>query len=265
MIGPPLDEVALRRALVADTGTPRTADAAALAAQLARAPEAARTVELHGRSIGHRAARDLADEAHRDGADLIVLGSRADAPDGRVWPTRTTMRLLHDAPCAVAVAPAGYEGTGPFRHLGVAFDGSPEADAALAAAYGLAERDASAVTLYRIMVDGRPSYAGIPEVDRAWQLERVAAQEQLDAAADRAPAGVNPETVLLRGSPARAIAAAADGVLDLVITGSRGQGPMARAFAGSTSESLLLSATCPVLIIPRASSVLRPLEDPRNT
>jgi nucleotide-binding universal stress UspA family protein len=261
----PREVVAFRRVLVADTGAPHTADAAALAARLAGAPDAARTVELHAHSIGHRAARDLAREAERDGADLIVLGSRADAPDGRVWPTRTTMQLLHDAPCAVAVAPAGYEGAGPFRHLGVAYDGSPEADAALATAYGLAERDASAVTLYRIMVDVRRSYAGVPQIDRAWQLERVAAQEQLDAAAERAPAGVNPETVLLRGDPARAIAAAAAGVLDLVITGSRGQGPMARAFAGSTSESLLLSATCPVLIVPRAGSVLRPPEDPRNT
>jgi nucleotide-binding universal stress UspA family protein len=261
----PREVMAFRRALVADPGSPRAVDAAALAAQLAGAREATRTVELHRRSIGHRAARDLAQEAERDGADLIVLGSRADAPDGRIWPPRTTMQLLREAPCAVAVAPAGYEGAGPFRHLGVAYDGSPEAEAALAAAYGLAERDASAITLYRIMVDGRPSYAGVPEIDRAWQLERVAAQEQLDAAADLAPAGVNPETVLLRGDPARAIAAAADGVLDLVIAGSRGQGPMARAFAGSTSESLLLSATCPVLIVPRAGSVLRPLEDPRNT
>jgi nucleotide-binding universal stress UspA family protein len=261
----PRDAVAFRRVLVADTGGRRAADAAALAAQLAGAPEAARTVELHARSLGHRAARDLAQAAERDGADLIVLGSRTDAPEGRVWPTRTTMRLLHEAHCAVAVAPGGYEGAGPFRHLGVAYDGSPEADAALAIAYGLAERDASAVTLYRIMVDGRPSYAGIPEIDRAWQLERVEAQEQLDVAADGAPAGVNPETVLLRGDPAHEIAAAADRVLDLILTGSRGQGSMARAFAGRTSENLLLSATCPVLIIPRASSVLRPLEDPRNT
>jgi nucleotide-binding universal stress UspA family protein len=209
--------------------------------------------------------RAIAAEAERDGADVIVMASRGDTPTGQVWPTRTTMRLLHDVSCAVAVAPAGYDGSGPFRHLGVAFDGTPEAEAALAAGYALAARDGSAVTLYRIMVDGRPTYAGIPEIDRAWQLERVEAQEQLDVAADGAPAGVNPETVLLRGDPAHEIAAAADRVLDLILTGSRGQRSMARAFAGSTSENLLLSATCPVLIIPRASSVLRPLEDPRNT
>jgi nucleotide-binding universal stress UspA family protein len=110
------------------------------------------------------------------------------------------------------------------------------------------------------MVDGRVGVAGLPapEIDRAWQQERVGAQEQLDAAADLAPAGVDPETVLLRGDPARKIASAADGVLDLLITGSRGQGPVARAFAGSTSQSLLLAATCPVLIVPRAGSRLPP-------
>jgi nucleotide-binding universal stress UspA family protein len=152
------------------------------------------------------------------------------------------------------VAPAGYDGSGPFRHLGVAFDGTPEAEAALAASYALAARDGSAVTLYRIIVDGRPTYAGIPEIDRAWQLERVEAQGQLDVAADRAPAGVNPETVLLRGDPAHEIAAAADRVLDLILTGSRGQSAMTRAISGSTSESLLLLATCPVLIHPHRGS-----------
>lgn len=245
----PVKAVAFRRVLVADPGSPRGAAAAALAARLAGGSgEAISTVELHERVIGHGAANALAHEAEREHADVIVLGSRGDAPAGRVWPTRTTMRLLHDAPCAVAVAPVGYEGAGPFRHLGVAFDGTPEADAALAAAYALAERDGSAVTLYRIMADGRPGYAGIPEIDRAWQVERVQAQAQLDTAADLAPAGVNPETVLLRGDPARAIASAADVVIDLILMGSRGQGAMTRAFSGSTSEALLLAATCPVLI-----------------
>jgi nucleotide-binding universal stress UspA family protein len=210
--------------------------------------EAVRTVELHERAIGHGAAKAVALEAERDHADVIVFASRAGSPSGRVWPTRTMMRLLHDAPCAVAIAPAGYDGAGPFRHLGVAYDGSPEADAALAAAYTLAGRDGCAVTLYRIMADGRPSYSGIPEIDRAWQAERVEAQTQLDSAADLAPAGVNPETVLLRGDPAHAIASAADFVIDLIVMGSRGQGAMARAFSGSTSEALLLAASCPVLI-----------------
>jgi hypothetical protein len=71
------------------------------------------------------------EDAERDRADLVVLGSRSDAPAGRVWPTRTTMQLLHDAACAVAVAPAGYDGVGPFRHLDVAYDGSSEAQAGL--------------------------------------------------------------------------------------------------------------------------------------
>ena len=54
----PSDAVAFRRALIADPGSARAADAAALAARLAGVSgEAVRTVELHERAIGHGAAK----------------------------------------------------------------------------------------------------------------------------------------------------------------------------------------------------------------
>lgn len=55
-------------------------------------------------------------------------------------------RLLHGAPCAVAVAPAGAREAGSFRHVGIAYDGTPEARAALAAGYALAAGDHAAVS-----------------------------------------------------------------------------------------------------------------------
>src|SRR5215213_5658328 len=55
-----------------------------------------------------------------------------------------------------------------------------------------------------------------PEVDQYAQAQRVRAQEQLDDAADEAPPGVNPRTVLLRGDPAAEIARASDGIVDLL-------------------------------------------------
>jgi nucleotide-binding universal stress UspA family protein len=201
------------------------------------------------------AARGLTEIADEQGADLLVLGSGATAPDGRVTPGRTVRRLLQGAPCAVAVAPAGTADRDRFHHVGVAYDSSPEARAALAAAYAVAAKDGAAVSLFFAVSSPRAGYGGLAasEVDRVTQQQRVDAQEQLDAAADEAPDRVNPRTVLLRGDPAQEIARASDGIADVLFTGSRGYGPMHRALAGSVAEALLLAATEPVVVLPRSS------------
>jgi nucleotide-binding universal stress UspA family protein len=199
------------------------------------------------------AARGLTEIGEDERADVVVLGSRRAAPEGRVTPGRTALRLLQGGPCAVAVAPAGAGEHDRFRHVGVAYDGSPEAGAALVAAYAIAARDGAAVSLFfAVVVPGGYGGMAAQEVDNAAQQQRVQAQDQLDAAADEAPEGVNPRTVLLYGSPAQEIARACDGIVDLLFTGSRGYGPMQRALAGSVAEGLLLAATQPVVVTPRS-------------
>ena len=180
-------------------------------------------------------ARGLTELAERENADLIVIGSSSHAERGRIRLERTAGRLLQGAPCAVAIAPGGLRETDDFRHIGIAFDGTPEARAALDAGNGIAARCGAAVTLL-------------------WALshqERPHAEEELAAAADAAPAGVNPRTLVLRGEPGDAIRDACQGVVDLLVTGSRGYGPMHRALLGSVSEILTEGATHPVLITPR--------------
>jgi nucleotide-binding universal stress UspA family protein len=198
-------------------------------------------------------ARGLTELAEDEGADLLVVGASRRAPSGRIALERTAGRLLHGAPCAVAVAPADAREAGPFRHIGIAFDGSPEAQAALAAGYALAARDGAAVTLLRAVPAGPPDAPGAVSESSANALRRGRLQvhEALDAAADAAPDGVNPETVLLHGEPARLIAEACDGIVDLLVCGSRGYGPLQRALVGSVSAALVEDASHPVLVLPR--------------
>ena len=190
-------------------------------------------------------ARGLTELAETEHADLIVVGSAKGADDGRIGLARTAGRLLAGAPCAVTVAPPGLRETGPFHHVGVAVDGSAEAAAALQAAYVIARGSGSAVTLF----------SALDEVMDATHddalLARRAIQERLDAAADAAPPGLNPRTVFLHGPAGREIADACDGVVDLLVTGSRAYGPVQRALLGSVSEELIARARHPVLVIPR--------------
>lgn len=191
------------------------------------------------------AARGLTELAEHEPADLVAIGSAKGAAGDRIGLARTAGRLLHGAPCAVAVAPPGLRETGPFRHVGVALDASAEAAMALETAYAIALRDGSAVTLYTALDEP----AERPEEGKR-KLRREL-QERLDRAADSAPDGVNPRTVLLHGPSGQVIAGACDGVVDLLVVGSRGYGPIQRALLGSVSEELIARARHPVLVIPR--------------
>ena len=191
-------------------------------------------------------ARGLTELAEAEHADLIAIGSaKGAADDGRIGLARTAGRLLAGAPCAVAVAPPGLRETGPFHHVGVAVDGSPEAAAALQAAYVIARRSGSAVTLFSALDEAMTT------TREDALLARRAIQERLDAAAEAAPPGVNPGTVFVHGPAGHKIAGACDGVVDLLVTGSRGYGPVQRALLGSVSEELIARARHPVLVIPR--------------
>ena len=188
-------------------------------------------------------ARGLTELAETEDADLIVIGSSSHGEAGRIRLERTAGRLLQGAPCAVAIAPGDLRETDDFRHVGIAFDGSPEASAALDAGYRIAARRGAAVTLLWALspID--------PELARRDARQR--AEEVLDAAAEAAPADVNPRTVVLHGAPGDVIPEACDGIVDLLVTGSRGYGPMHRALLGSVSETLTEGAPHPVLITPR--------------
>jgi nucleotide-binding universal stress UspA family protein len=199
------------------------------------------------------AARGLCELAEEGDADLIVLGSHR-GPRQQTTPGTIALRLLQGAPCALAIAPNGSREADRFRHIGVAYDASAEARDALALAYALAERDGAAVSVYHAFPRFGTTYAGMgaPEAEAIALRVRLDAQEQLDEAADAAPPGVNPQTVLVNDQPAF-IADRCDGIVDLLIMGSRGYGPLHRVFAGSTSEAIMLRATQPIVVVPRCS------------
>lgn len=196
------------------------------------------TRAVAGRSVEHA----LAALAEAEGADLIVVGSGRRPGDYRKHKV-LGLRLVRCAPCAVAMASTG--GGGEIRHIGVAYDGSPEAELALDAAYEVAQRLGAAVTLHLAVLQDISSALG-------GQLVHRDAGALLDAAADRAPAGVNPETVMTMGWASSALARHCD-TLDLLVVGSRRHGPLREVVAGSTSRTVAVEVACAMLITPRGA------------
>jgi len=191
----------------------------------------------------------ITDVAETDAPDAIVLGSPHRGPLGRALIGSVAEGVLHGAPCAAVVAPRGYagEGHGPFATIAVAYDGTPEAKAALARARALAEESRAALRILTVLAPpvALPGVAGYTPVNPP-EPDRVIA-EGVAAAGSAIPV----DGQRLDGPPAAALAEACEDDVDLLVAGSRGYGPLTRLLLGSVTSQLVASAPCPVLVVPR--------------
>ena len=200
-------------------------------------------------SVG-RGLHELAEAA---GSDLLVIGSTRHGAAGRVLVGDDTRAALNGAPCAVAVAPAGYaQNAAPMREIGVAYNGSAESRHAIAMAKRIAEQHGAKVSAFEAVSLPTYAFAGVPlptEDD---------VQEIIDDALARiAELGVEAHAVY---GPATKELAVYGASLDLLVLGSRDYGPIGRLVHGSTSHELAHSAPCPILVLTRAARAAIPME-----
>ncbi|HEX3239524.1 MAG TPA: universal stress protein [Solirubrobacterales bacterium] len=189
--------------------------------------------------------------AERERFDAIVVGSPHRGAFGRVMIGSVASSLLNGAPGDVAVAPRGYAATehDSLRMIAVGYDGSPEAKGALRRAEALAQRSNAQIDLMTVvappkavpvMVPGAYTPAYPPEPDKV-MAEGLASVDRTLAA----------NRTRLDGDPATELARACATGVDLLVVGSRGYGPLARALLGSVSRPLVKKAPCPVLVAAR--------------
>jgi nucleotide-binding universal stress UspA family protein len=198
--------------------------------------------------------RGLHEQAEQQGADLLVVGSCGHGAFGRAMLGDDTRGALNGASCAVAIAPLGYaEHPAPIARVGVAYNASPESEAALELARALAAATHATIDALEVVSIPTVAYTGIippafgDSVDLMLQ-EADARMKQL--------AGVEGHAVY--GLAGEELAAFGDRV-DLLVVGSRGYGPVRRLVLGSTSEYLQRHARCSLLVLPR------PAERPPQT
>lgn len=204
-------------------------------------------------------ARTLQLLADQVSAALIVVGSTHRGPVGRVFPGSTGDRLLHGAPCAVAIVPHGYgaRADAPFRTIGVGYDGGEESKAALAAACEAARRFGAAlrvVGVFDALLVGTPALMSGPGYIAVRDEVEQRLRDQLESAVARLPADVSAESVFLSGHPFRELAAQSEDV-DLMLLGSRGYGPLCAVLLGGVSHGVVRHAACPVMVLPRGAGL----------
>jgi nucleotide-binding universal stress UspA family protein len=240
-----------------------TPDCEALAPEARDALEALQAdldVELEVREVEATSApRALHEAAESEGAALLVVGSTYRAAAGRLLPGSTADRLLHGAPCAVAVAPHGWEPRGKLDPIGVAYVDTEEGREALRAAHDLARK--AGATL-RVLTAVSP-HLGIPagadtykagraptsaeDVDGAHELR---AERAVRARLDELDGDVTAEVDVFVDDPADALVPVSEH-LDLLVCGSRGYGPLRAVLLGGVTRRVIAAASCPVIVLPR--------------
>jgi nucleotide-binding universal stress UspA family protein len=220
--------------------------------------------KLAGDGAGYRAvgssspAHGLHDLADSEGASLIVVGSARHGPRRRMLPGSTGERLLHGAAHPVAVAPraARERPDTPVKTVGCAFIDTPDGHEALGWAARLATRVGARLTA--VSVAGRHAEVFAPVVREEAEATYIAAararyQASLDAALATLPAGVEATGEVLSGDVVECLAALDDRDVDVLVTGSRGYGPVRRVLLGGVSARLIRRAAAPVVVVPRGT------------
>jgi nucleotide-binding universal stress UspA family protein len=199
--------------------------------------------------VGPAVGRALHELAERRRIDLLVVGTCHRGSIGRVLAGNDAVATLNGAPCAVAIAPAGYEhAASRLAVVGVGEDASPESNLALRAALELAERSGAAVRAMSVVAlqtvpNDEPGAPDWTEATRRLIREESARLESVP--------GV--DGVAVYGEPGDELAGLSESV-DLLVVGSRGYGSLGRLLSGSTSNYLAGHIDCPLLVLPRAST-----------
>jgi len=209
----------------------------------------------------HSVARALHRVMSAEHRDLLVVGSSRHATQGHVRIGKRTRQLLCRFESPLAIAPRGLHDRGDLAlgRIGVGYDGSPESQAALSWAAGLALASGGELRV-RAVVDDRMPTVGwgqvwIGDIMRDWMEvvgeEMSSRRRQAETVAAKLDVKFDAEAV--SGRPADALLSLSDEV-DLMVVGSRRWGPTKRVLLGSTGEALVHDAACPVVAVPRPAS-----------
>jgi nucleotide-binding universal stress UspA family protein len=208
---------------------------------------------------GSSPARALHHAAGEADAALIVLGATHRTGIGRVVPGTTADSVLHAAPCAVAIAPAGYADADrerPFGRVAAALDGGDETERVARVAAAIARKAHAGLRLINVVAwpyeDGSLSTRALG-YGALRELMGDGSADVLERGMAAAGPGIDIERRAPEGRVAEALAHESEGA-DLLVMGSRGYGPLRRVVLGSATSRILDAAAVPVLIIPRRTA-----------
>lgn len=193
----------------------------------------------------HSVGAGLRDVAKACQADAIVVSSSRRGLLGRIFAGDSVRDVLREAPCAVGIAPVGYEApTGPLKRVVVGHDGSPAAESALRRAVELRSREAADIELVQVVEPFAPATGALLN-GASVVAEYGIATSNLARIEERYGLG----GAIVTGSAAHELARTARGA-DLLLVGLEERSLLERLTIGSTIHALLREQAAPLLVVP---------------
>jgi nucleotide-binding universal stress UspA family protein len=201
-------------------------------------------------------AEGLIVQAHRTGADMLVIGGAGGGIRGRHTLGTVVNDILHSSPIPVAVAPPGFAhlGAKEVRQISVAIGHRPGTrllfDTALRSGVR-ADRPIRLISL--VAIDDVQPWRTEPDqhaVDRA----RVHAQQTLDRARAQLPPEFPVSSVVASGTTIEEAVESLewqDG--DVVMVGSSRLAAPNTLFLGTTAAKILRAVSIPMIVVPKES------------
>ena len=196
--------------------------------------------------------------AEHEDAMLLVVGSTARGAAGRVLPGSTAERVMHGAPCPIAVVPHGWS-AGALRTIGVAYVDTDEGRVALRGAHELARRAGATLRVITVAKVGAGAHAETQtyhpgqrgrSFDEVAGEHRVRAEAAVRAAVAEIDGDVPVEVDAFLEDPAGVLTRISEH-LDLLVCGARGYGPLRAVLLGGVTRRVTSAARCPVIVLPR--------------
>ena len=206
--------------------------------------------ETHAEAVSGSPAREVIGRADQWQPDLIIVGSHGRAALGRFFLGSVSHLVANEAHCSVRVA-RGHSSFGdhPLRIV-VAFDGSPEADAAVRA---VASRTWPPQTGVRIITALGPLYHATAAAVREREAQVRAIQKGAEAGLQEA--GLRVSTMVSNDDPKRIIVLAAEyWGADAIFIGAGGPDRSGRSLLGTVSTAVVSRAHCSVEVVRREAT-----------
>lgn len=216
------------------------------------------TLDVHLVAETGDTARTIIDQALGVHADLLVVGTHGRGGFERFFIGSVAEKVLRKAHCPVlTVPPAAAAGATPevhFKHILCPMDFSPSALQAFGFALDLARQADGTVTVLHV-IEWLPE--GAPGVFTRFNAPEYRTH-LVDDARERMRALIDGESrtwsaiqdVVVDGRPHREILRlATDTSADLIVMGAQGRGGLDLALFGSTTQTVVRAAPCPVLTV----------------
>jgi len=192
----------------------------------------------------------LVNTARGKKADLIALGTQGRRGIKRLILGSVTSRVIVESPCDVlAVKRPCSDCAGRYSSILVPFDGSPHAKKALTRACQLSNIDGGSVSVLYVV----PRYEEMMEFFKTNSINKSLLEEAEKivetARGIAASLGVTVRTLVKEGPASYTIIEAAkENKSEVIVMGSHGWRGINRALMGSTTERVIMTANCPVLV-----------------